>query len=205
MFIWKSIPQTPRKAIHNIMRFLGIDYSMTCPAITVMDEAGNSKSYFLTGVRKHEGAGTRTGTHGRTHAWEGIAYPSHNCQEQRFDNIANWAVEIAKGADAILIEDYAMGAKGKVFHIAENCGLLKHKLWVAGLPFDTIAPTALKKFATGKGNSDKCKMHDAFVDETGIDLMKAMDKESKDCGSPVSDIVDSYYLARYALTKRQRP
>jgi len=202
MFIWKSIPQVQEKAIHKGMRFLGIDYSMTCPAVTVMDGAGNSKSYFLTGVRRHEGAGTRTGAHGRTHAWEGITYPPHNCQEQRFDNIANWTLALTQQGDVIVIEDYAMGAKGKVFHIAENCGLLKHKLWVAGLSFQTVAPTALKKFATGKGNADKCKMHESFVTETGIDLMKAMDKESKDCGSPVSDIVDSYYLAKYALTKR---
>ena len=95
-----------------------------------------------------------------------------------------------------------MGAKGKVFHIAENCGLLKHKLWVAAHRYQTITPTALKKFATGKGNADKCMMHAAFVAETGIDLMKAMDKESKDCGSPVSDIVDSFYLAKYAFTRQ---
>ena len=184
------------------MRFLGIDYSMSCPAVTVIDEEGNSKSYFLTGVRKHEGVGARTGTHGRTHAWEGVPHSSYNCQEQRYDNIANWVLSIAQEGDEILIEDYAMGSKGRVFATAENCGLLKYKLWVAGFRFNTIPPSVLKKFVTGKGNSDKCKMHEAFGAETGIDLMKAMDKESKDCGSPVSDIVDSYYLARYALTKR---
>ena len=65
-----------------------------------------------------------------------------------------------------------------------------------------IAPTALKKFAAGKGNADKCVMHAAFKEQTGIDLMVSMEKESKDCGSPVSDIVDSYFLARYAITKQ---
>ena len=97
-----------------------------------------------------------------------------------------------------------MGAKGKVFHIGENCGLLKHKLWKNKIRFETVTPTALKKFATGKGNSDKCIMHAAFHELTKINLMKEMDKESKDCGSPVSDIVDSYFIARYAL-KKQSP
>jgi hypothetical protein len=45
-------------------------------------------------------------------------------------------------------------------------------------------------------------MHAAFKEQTGIDLMASMEKESKDCGSPVSDIVDSYFLARYAITKQ---
>lgn len=178
---------------------------MTCPAVTTIDEEGNSKSCFLTGVRRHEGAGTRTGTHGRTHAWEGFAHPSYNCQEQRYDNISNWALSLARADDVIMIEDYAMGSKGRVFSTAENCGLLKHKLWVAGFRFNTVPPTVLKKFVTGKGNADKCKMHESFVAETGIDMMKAMDLSDKKCDSPVSDIVDSYYLARYALTKRQHP
>jgi hypothetical protein len=42
-------------------------------------------------------------------------------------------------------------------------------------------------------------MHSSFVKDTNIDLMKTMDKESKECSSPVSDIVDSYYLAKYAM------
>ena len=113
-----------------------------------------------------------------------------------------WAVLQCIDADVIVLEDYAMGAKGKVFHLGENCGLLKHKLWQRGLKFETVAPTALKKFASGKGNSDKCAMLNAFVKETGIDLMKQMDKESKDCGSPVSDVVDSFYLAQWGIKKQ---
>jgi hypothetical protein len=41
-------------------------------------------------------------------------------------------------------------------------------------------------------------MHDAFVATTGHDLRKVMDNESKDCGSPVSDVVDSYFLTMFA-------
>lgn len=176
------------------MKVIGIDYSMTTPAITTMvDET--ITSYYLTSVKKHQT------TYRLSDNFEAVgkAHPDYHSQEDRFDRISEWAVRICDIVpDIIIIEDYAMGAKGKVFHIAENCGLMKHKLWKRRIQFKVIAPTALKKFATGKGNADKCMMHDSFRQATGIDLRKMMDQESKDCGSPVSDIVDSYYLAAFA-------
>ena len=97
------------------------------------------------------------------------------------------------------IEDYSFGSTGRVFHIAENCGLLKYKLWEIGLRFTTIAPSAIKKFATGKGNADKQKMYDAFVAETGQNLIQFYSK-SGTLTSPVTDIVDSYYIAKYGMS-----
>jgi hypothetical protein len=88
-----------------------------------------------------------------------------------------------------------MGAKGRVFHLGENCGLLKHNLWKHGLNFTLVSPTALKKHATGKGNADKCAMISAFHHKTGIDLASLMDIGN--CGSPLSDVVDSWFLADY--------
>lgn len=179
------------------MKVLGIDYSMTSPAITLID-GEKATCWFLTSVKRNQ----TTQTFGML-TCVGDTYPDYLCPEQRYDLISDWAVsKCGIVVDALVIEDYAMGAKGKVFHIGENCGMLKHKLWKRKIPFETVAPTALKKFASGKGNADKCMMHAAFKDQTGIDLMKSMDKESKDCGSPVSDIVDSYFLARYALTRK---
>ncbi len=179
------------------MKVIGIDYSMTSPAVTLID-GDRTICWFLTSVKKNQ----ITQTFG-VFTCVGDIYPDFLCQEQRYDLISDWAVSKCRvDPDALIIEDYAMGAKGKVFHIGENCGLLKHKLWKEKLRFDVIAPTALKKFAAGKGNADKCMMHSAFIEHTGIDLMKSMDKETKDCGSPVSDIVDSYFLAKYALTKK---
>jgi hypothetical protein len=186
------------EAIDTFVKVLGIDYSMTSPAVTLID-GDKATCWFLTSVKRNQ----------LTHTFGfltciGDPYPDFLSPEQRYDLISDWAVSKCKiQPDALVIEDYAMGAKGKVFHIGENCGLLKHKLWKEGVKFQTVAPTALKKFASGKGNADKCAMHSAFVQQTGIDLMKGLDKESKDCGSPVSDIVDSYFLARYAIRKQQ--
>lgn len=193
----QSIHQTTIEAIHTYVKVIGIDYSMTSPAVTLID-GDRTICWFLTSVKKNQ----ITQTFG-VFTCVGDIYPDFLCQEQRYDLISDWAVSKCRvDPDALIIEDYAMGAKGKVFHIGENCGLLKHKLWKEKLRFDVIAPTALKKFAAGKGNADKCMMHSAFIEHTGIDLMKSMDKETKDCGSPVSDIVDSYFLAKYALTKK---
>jgi hypothetical protein len=197
MFMGQSIHQTTIEAIHTYVKVIGIDYSMTSPAVTLID-GDRTICWFLTSVKKNQ----ITQTFG-VFTCVGDIYPDFLCQEQRYDLISDWAVSKCRvDPDALIIEDYAMGAKGKVFHIGENCGLLKHKLWKEKLRFDVIAPTALKKFAAGKGNADKCMMHSAFIEHMGIDLMKSMDKETKDCGSPVSDIVDSYFLAKYALTKK---
>lgn len=175
---------------------IGIDYSMTTPAITVREYTTTCN--FLTSVKKYQTSYLPQSN--RDFTIVGWPYPEFTSQEDRFNGISDWAMKLCKKEDTIVIEDYAMGAKGKVFHIAENCGLLKHKLYKQGIKFVTIAPTALKKFATGKGNADKCAMYDAFVNETGIHLRELMESDNKDCGSPVSDIVDSYFLALYGET-----
>ena len=59
----------------------------------------------------------------------------------------------------VALEDYAFAAKGRVFHIAENTGILKYKLFQQGIPLETISPSAVKKNATGKGNADKEMMY----------------------------------------------
>ena len=57
-----------------------------------------------------------------------------------------------------------------------------------------VAPTSVKKFATGKGNADKQKMYETFTRTQGVDLMKAFDQQT--LNNPITDIVDSYYIMR---------
>ncbi len=100
----------------------------------------------------------------------------------------------------IFIEDYSYGSKGKVFNLAENAGLLKYKMWDVGYRFELVPPTVLKKFATGKGNADKEGMYEAFVSQTGVNLQKIMFPDRKTLASPVTDIVDSYWLSQYGYS-----
>jgi Holliday junction resolvasome RuvABC endonuclease subunit len=180
------------------MRVYGIDYSMTSPAICLFDGEEWSVRY-LTSTERHVREYTFETILGKVNVSGDPHKELWQSQEQRFHNISEWAMACIDDVEAkVVVEDYAMGAKGKVFHIAENCGLLKYKLWSEGFKFETLAPTALKKFATGKGNADKNSMHTQFVKDTGVDLMKEMTPNAKDCVSPVSDVVDSFYLAKWA-------
>jgi Holliday junction resolvasome RuvABC endonuclease subunit len=122
--------------------------------------------------------------------------------QERYENLTNWVLEILLNFDKettyIMIEDYSFGSKGKVFNLAENCGLLKYMLYKNGYKFFTVPPTVVKKFATGKGNATKEKMYDAFVAETEIDLHQVISPTTK-LGSPTTDIVDAWYIAKYMI------
>jgi Holliday junction resolvasome RuvABC endonuclease subunit len=176
----------------------GIDYSLCSPAVTVIDtQRSTAVGHYLTdtkrNIRKVEFFGWYT--------MVGTGHRSYSSQQERYEQIANWTLEIVRGCDAVRIEDYAMGAKGKVFHIAENTGLMKWMLWKEQVPFDLVAPTALKRFATGKGNADKTAMHTAFQAKAGFDLSQQFGGR---IDNPVSDLVDSMWLA-WMLQEEKSP
>lgn len=54
-----------------------------------------------------------------------------------------------------VIEDYAMGAKGRTFDIGELGGIVKLEAWTYKVNILRVPPSSLKMFATGKGNADK--------------------------------------------------
>ena len=89
------------------------------------------------------------------------------------------------------MEDYAYAATGRVFHIAENMGILKYELKSKGFNYTTIPPTVIKKFATQKGNASKDLMLESFQKEKStLNLIQ-------DSGNPASDIIDSYFICKY--------
>ena len=177
------------------MLIAGIDYSMTCPCVTVGDSHNfcfeNCRVYYLTNTRRYEGKFKNI---------TGKLYEPPANQIERFIGIADWAYDIVRNCDRVIIEDYAMGSRGKVFHIAENTAMLKYQLHVNRKQWTTLAPMSLKKFATGKGNADKPKMYQAFLDDTACDLKKLYNSKGATISNPISDIVDSYYLAKYLNT-----
>ena len=40
--------------------------------------------------------------------------------QERYETIADWAMDIVMGCTHVALEGYAYSAQGKVFHIAEN-------------------------------------------------------------------------------------
>ena len=179
---------------------VGIDYSLTSPAICV-NHNGDLFFYYLTNKKKYLGK--------MTDNIMGFEHKEYNTPIERFTQISTWAINQFNRLDynlkkiKIFIEGYSFGSKGQgIFQIAENCGILKYRLEQLKLPYETVVPSVVKKGATGKGNADKDMMYEAFLKETKIDLKKIFDTEK--VGNPVSDIVDSYYIQNvgyYGLPK----
>lgn len=178
------------------MILMGIDYSLTSPAITVHEgdewSYDNCTFYFLKASKPFW-----------SNKYRGKTYPTWHEAQQRYQRLTEWTLNIARDhkVEKAYIEDYAFAAKGLVFNIAENTGLMKYGLWASGIPFHTFAPTAIKKFATGKGNSGKEGMVEAFKKDTGVSIYEAIGVKETNT-SPSSDIVDSYWTAKYGHTHK---
>jgi len=191
---------------------IGIDYSLSSPGVCVNTSEEefryeDCKFYYLTNTKKYEGTFKEKMAFG-TSAVEYIGTPHrpYNSEPERYNNIANWAIDIIKlYGDAktginrikptIQIEDYSFGSTGRVFHIAENLGLLKYKLKIeCGWDYTLLAPSVIKKFATDKGNANKEMMLHAFQGDTGVNLAELFESSAK---SPISDVVDAYFICKY--------
>ncbi len=180
---------------------MGIDYSMSCPAacICLNEEEFDFKDcrfLFLTDTKKYQVF------------YENILVrpvPTYKSDEERFDKISYEFLSFADlhGAKEVSIEGYAYGGSGVVFHIAENTGILKHKLYNKEIPISVYPPSRIKKYATGSGRADKEQMYTAFVKETGVDLKKQLNYEKTKTESPVADIVDAYYICKYHYHHRK--
>jgi Holliday junction resolvasome RuvABC endonuclease subunit len=179
---------------------VGIDYSLTSPCMCVMSGPSFDEStfFYLTNEKRYTGV-----SFGRI---TGDQHASYLTEQERYDNISTYFMTKLKDlgvrtSTKITIEDYSFGSKGRVFNLAENCGLLKHKLWIEGYIIETVPPTVLKKFATGKGNANKEQMYTSFVIDGNPDINAVISPNRKGISNPVSDIVDSYYLALFGSNR----
>ena len=185
-------------------RIAGIDYSLTSPAICVWKLTDDDDRffnfddcalYYLENPHKRRGPTP----HGilNIHA---TPYPEWKTEEERHELLSNWTMSIITGCE-VFIEGYAFATSGTshVRSIAENTGLLKHKMHKVKQTFTSVPPTVIKKYATGKGNANKEIMYDAFCAEilTPPDLKFRLTPKSKKLRNPVTDIVDSYFICKY--------
>ena len=176
----------------------GLDYSMTSPAICLYNDVdgdftySNCRVYFLTQTKKYDIV-LRNGF--------GKLFEFRDDMD-RYEKISNFFIEriLEKDVHTVFIENYSMGSKGRVFNIAENTGILKYRLWKYGIGFETVPPTVIKKFATGKGNADKEKMQTAFFAESNIDLKFELNMTEKQW-NPSSDIIDAYWICKDGYNK----
>lgn len=182
------------------MKIIGIDYSLTSPAITLYN--GNDNWNYNSGSCTHFCLASNERQRSKWAEIRSIRtdiYPAWETDLQRYHGLANWVINccitaISPERPKAYIEDYAYAATGRVFHIAENMAILKDTLTKWGIKYEMIAPTVIKKYATTKGNANKEKMYDAFTDETN---RKLLDEFNIKLNNPITDIVDSYYIAKY--------
>ncbi len=175
----------------------GIDYSMRSPAVCVIDTNNLSFSeckFLAVPIFPKKGLANHYGN------IELRPNPGADCGDVlRFDYLAKQIVGFCEDHDVerVIIEDYAYAGSGRVFNLAENVGVLKHTLYHADIPFDVVAPTSVKKFATGKGNAQKWDMYDQFARDTGVDLLTVFGfKKLKKIQSPIDDVIDAYYIVQ---------
>lgn len=180
------------------MNIAGIDYSLTSPSICV--HKGTEWSFENCTFHYLSHKKTCIAVIG---SFLGELYEKYDSDSHRYDNLSQWSNRIIAKNEVThcYIEGYAFNAVGRVFQIAENTGLLKYNLWKSGTPFQVFPPSEIKKFATLKGNSNKERMHQAFVEETGIDIRKTLDITNEKVWNPVSDIVDAYYITKLGFYK----
>jgi len=192
---------------------IGIDYSLSSPGVCVNTSDGEFKYedctfYFLTNTKKYDATFKEKIAFG-TSAVEyiGTQHKPYTSEPERYSQIADWVIDIIKSQSQLMIgklwekkpiiqiEDYSYGSTGRVFHIAENLGLLKYKLKMeCGWDYTLLPPSVVKKFATDKGNANKELMLDAFEKDTGTNLAQVFDTTSI---SPVSDVADAYFICKY--------
>ena len=138
-----------RKKIKNKKRHVvvvGVDLSLTSPGICV----GRSRINYQCESFQPPGPNK---------------FPSHQhrCNyiaEEIIKKIQPWTSPLSNLL--IVMEDYAFGASGHTFAIAENGGILKYKLLhELGLPpasLVVVSPGQLKKYVSGNGNASKALM-----------------------------------------------
>lgn len=168
---------------------LGIDFSISCPAIVLInDESKIINSYFLSATKKKHFYGQ----------YDLSITKQKNLNDiERFHLNSEMLLNKIKefNPTKIYLEGYSFGSKGSlVFTISEATALLKYKLYLNDLPFEIIPPKQVKSLATGNGNASKDLMYEYFVKQTGIKLKEIF--QQKDVKSPVSDIVDAYFIAK---------
>jgi Holliday junction resolvasome RuvABC endonuclease subunit len=181
----------------------GLDWSMTSPAVCVHkgDEwsVENCTFYYLTQKSKFLIC---------TDQIKGTLYEEYSSQQERFDNLSDWGLKIMNDnkTTKVGLEGYSYGSSGsRLFEIGENTGLLKFKMWSFGIDFEVYAPTSVKKFATGKGNANKERMWESFLEETNLNIFHLIGQEVGKNWNPVSDMVDAYFMCKYRFNNEMNP
>lgn len=115
------------------MRYVGIDPS-TKTGLAILDKSGNIINVEeITSKQKKD--------------------------PHRFVDIAMQIIDQLEPTDIVTIEGFSYGSKGKGVSTQYGLGwIIRYFLFERGYDYFEVSPTAVKKFATGKGNTKKDEM-----------------------------------------------
>lgn len=185
------------------MIFAGIDYSITSPAIAICKSYDSKIKMRAWNGHKH--------LHAARDVFDiqVLPYPQYETEIERLTALADaMALELLwNEVQYVFIEGYSFGASGKVFNIAEGCGILKHLLYREGILTTSHSPGTIKKFATGTGSAKKEQMMEQFEQDTQLDLFDLLGKKRglKTIPSPLTDLVDAYYICLHGRATIPNP
>lgn len=90
--------------------------------------------------------------------------------EERLVQIRQDVMSCGYFHDVVVLEGYSFGSHQAHSHaLGELGGVVRVALHEAGIPFAEVAPAALKKFATGKGNATKDQVLAAAIRRFGFE------------------------------------
>lgn len=180
------------------MYLAGIDYSINCPCICIYNTDfeyihENCEYYFCqNNVSSKELIRRKSLLLKNIHCsyqytWTNTYY--------RYLVLADYFLSILLqySVSHVAMEDYALGASGRVFDIAECTGILKHLMTLSGIEFSVYSPSLVKKTFSSKGNANKEYMVKAYQEKYDVSIPELFEK-SDYYESPVSDIVDSHAM-----------
>ena len=89
---------------------------------------------------------------------------------ERINQITSAILDLRQDADLVVLEGYSFGSQGRAVVQIHGLGeIVRFKLWKAEVPYVDVAPSCLKKWATGKGNAGKDEMIAAAIRKYGFE------------------------------------
>lgn len=182
--------------------YAGIDWSMSSPGMVIGNTSDPSELLFF-GIRQKKKQSSSASN-------IILLEPDdlYTCDSERYFKLASRYVNILvdNNVDVVFQEGYAYGASGNTFNIGECTGILKLLLWQNNIELRIIQPSEIKKFATGKGNSNKTAMFEAYS-KLNHPLDRLIDDAvtSAKIPSPVNDIIDAYFCLQCGLSQIKQP
>lgn len=117
----------------------GIDPSMTATGVVLLGDSGFQKTELIKSKKQE-------GNYGEL---------------ERLTEIRDKACALVDNSSLVVMEGLAFMARNTsaLVQLSALNYLIREQLWRWGIPFVIVAPSTLKKFATGKGNAKKDSMY----------------------------------------------